>query len=250
MPLTYVSHQAPALAAKLATPHWFDGTALALGSMAPDWPFAFDGTPLAFNAHATKPVLAFCVPASVAGALAVRWLAPVAAPYLPELPGLPLRRLALLAQHRPPVAITVLSALAGAWSHVAWDSFTHDGRWGARRIPWLAATHHVNGRPVTGAVLAQYGCTLAGGLVSLVLLGKVLEELPGWVAKEGPDAQTVSPSEHSPGRFWSGVAAGTAAGLAWGLSGDRKIAPLVIRASFGMAAGAVGGAVWARRKLR
>jgi hypothetical protein len=91
MPLTYVSHQVPALAAKLAGPRWFDGTALALGSMSPDWPFAFDGTRLAFNAHRTRPVLAFCVPVSVAGAVALRLLAPTAAQYLPELPGLPAR---------------------------------------------------------------------------------------------------------------------------------------------------------------
>ena len=257
MPLTYVSHQVPALAAKLAQPRWFDGTALALGSMSPDWPFVLAGSRFAFNSHATKPVLAFCVPVSVAGAMATRWLAPTAAQYLPELPGLPLRRLALLGEHRPHVAVTVLSALAGAWSHVAWDSFTHDGRWGARNVRWLASTHHVNGRPMTGASLAQYGCTLAGGVVSTVLLGRALGELPGWVSKEGSDAQTVTAADDRPDapagggtRFWGAVAAGTAAGLAWAASGDRYPGPLVIRISFGTAAGAVLGTIWARRKLR
>ncbi|WP_178379750.1 DUF4184 family protein [Cryptosporangium aurantiacum] len=315
--MTYVSHQVPALAAKLARPRWFDGTAVALGSMSPDWPFALAGTRLETNAHNTRGVLLLCVPASAVAAVVARRLAPVAADYLPEFPGLPLRRLALLGERRPPMAVTVLSALLGAWSHVAWDSFTHDGRWGARRVRWLAAPHHVGGRAVTGAFLAQHTSTVVGGMVGLVLLSRVLRELPGWVdakppgwarelpggtagrpggarerlgsarqgpgearqgpgearqgpgeARQGPGEARQGPGEARqgpgdqpsgdvpPGRgqFWAAVAAGTAAGAVWGCRGGWdgrfNIAVLVIRTSFGTAAGAVAGALRARRKLR
>lgn len=276
MPLTYVSHQLPALAAKLARPTWFDGTALALGSMSPDWPFALAGTRLETNVHNTRGVLLLCVPASVLGAVAARRLAPGVAGYLPELPGLPLRRLSLLASRRPSLLVTTLSALAGAWSHVAWDSFTHDGRWGARNVRWLAAPHHVGGRPVTGAFLAQHTSTVVGGVVGLVLLSRVLRELPGWADEKPPGwarqrpgvdrgagATTATggdtgPGEHVPppgrARFWATVAAGTAAGAVWGSrpgwDGRFNIAVLVIRISFGTAAGAVVGALQTRRKLR
>ncbi|GAA0261334.1 hypothetical protein GCM10009539_53650 [Cryptosporangium japonicum] len=276
----------PALAAKLVQPVWFDGTALALGSMSPDWPFALAGTRWETNAHNTRGVLLLCVPASVVAALAARRLA-FAAAYLPEIPGLPLRRLALLDTRRPSPAVTVLSALAGAWSHVAWDSFTHDGRWGARRVPWLASAHHVGGRPVSGAVLAQHTSTVVGGLVGLVLLSRVLRELPEWSevkppgwsrqrpasadggggpgsggARSGAELAraarvAVEPGEGAPpgrGRFWTAVAAGTAAGAVWGSRGGWdgrfNLAVLVIRTSFGTAAGAVAGALFARRKLR
>jgi len=190
MPLTYVSHQVPALAAKLARPAWFDGTALALGSMSPDWPFAFAGTRLETNAHNTRGVLMLCVPASVLAAVAARRLA-FAASYLPEFRGLPLRRLALVGERRPPLAVTVASALAGAWSHVAWDSFTHDGRWGARRVRWLAAPHQVGGRAVTGAFVAQHTSTVVGGVVGLVLLSRVLRSgAEGSAAGVAPGAVT------------------------------------------------------------
>ncbi|MFG1923991.1 DUF4184 family protein [Cryptosporangium sp. NPDC048952] len=293
MPLTYVSHQVPALAAKLARPDWFDGTALALGSMSPDWPFALAGTRWEVNAHNTRGVLLLCVPASVVAAVAARRLA-FAASYLPEFPGMPLRRLALLDSRRPSPVVTVLSALAGAWSHVAWDSFTHDGRWGARHVPWLAGRHHVGGRPVSGAVLAQHTSTVVGGVVGLVLLSRVLREVPDWVdtkppgwSRQRPAAAAtatagaaratagtvraapttaelaraaraaVEPGEGVPPgqkRFWASVAAGTAAGAVWGSRGGWdgrfNLAVLVIRTSFGTAAGAVAGALVARRKLR
>lgn len=279
MPLTYVSHQVPALAAKLARPAWFDGTALALGSMSPDWPFALAGTRLETDAHNTRGVLLLCVPAATVAAVAARRLAPVAAGYLPELPGLPLRRLALLEARRPALAVTVVSALAGAWSHVAWDSFTHDGRWGSSRVRWLGSTHHVGGRPVSGAVLAQHTSSVVGGAIGLLLLSRVLRHLPDWVDEKPPGwvHQIPEDYEHAPhglgpglpepvavepvaptpaGRagFWAAVGAGTAAGAVWGCSGGWdgrfNIAVLVVRTSFGTAAGAVVGALTGRRKLR
>jgi hypothetical protein len=44
LPFTYLAHQVPALALKRRWPAAFDGTALALGTMAPDWPYALSGS--------------------------------------------------------------------------------------------------------------------------------------------------------------------------------------------------------------
>ena len=264
MPLTYVSHQVPALAAKLARPAWFDGTALALGSMSPDWPFALAGTRLETNAHNTRGVLLLCVPASVLGAVVARRLGPSVAGYLPELPGLPLRRLSLLGSRQPSLAVTALSALAGAWSHVAWDSFTHDGRWGARRVPWLAARHHVGGRPVTGAFLAQHTSTVVGGVVALVLLSRVLRELPEWVdakppgwarqrpAVGGPEvagADVAGAGASRPGAERAAVAAERAAVAADEGAGPGEDVSPEGRAEFwaAVAAGTAAGAGWGCR---
>ena len=56
--------------------------------------------------------------------------------------------------------------LAGAASHVAWDAFTHAGRWGVRLFPvldevWLTAPSWVptRDRHVRGFRVAQYGST-------------------------------------------------------------------------------------------
>lgn len=83
MPFTYLAHQAPALAIKKRWPAWFDGTALALGSMAPDWAYALSGSRFAFD-------------------------------------GLPLRRLTLLGARRPPLPMTVVATVFGVVAGGLW----------------------------------------------------------------------------------------------------------------------------------
>ena len=63
----------------------------------------------------------------------------------------------------------VSSLVLGAASHMVWDSFTHQGRWGALRIGWLSA-HHA-GQP--GAWWAQMGSTVVG-CAALVITAVVL----------------------------------------------------------------------------
>jgi len=53
MPFTFLSHQAPVLPLKIAAPRWFDGTALVLGSMAPDLFFVTHGSDCYIGAHGT-----------------------------------------------------------------------------------------------------------------------------------------------------------------------------------------------------
>ncbi len=96
MPFTYASHQAPVLALKMRWPGAFDGTAMVMGSMAPDWAYAFHGTPLAFDAHAGWGLLLFCVPAAVVASWVLRRAAPVLFAYVPSPPALPLRQLRVL----------------------------------------------------------------------------------------------------------------------------------------------------------
>ncbi|SHN46473.1 DUF4184 family protein [Cryptosporangium aurantiacum] len=235
MPLTYLAHQVPVFALKLGRPRWFDGTALALGSMAPDWSYALEGSRFAVDFHGPVNVLR-AVPVAVVAAIVLRRVAPTVAGYLPSLPSLPLRRLGAIGSRRPPLLMTVVSALIGALTHVFWDSFTHAGRWGARTVPWLRETHDVLGYTATGAKLAQQSSTLLGAVLGLVLLGMLLRRLPEG-GEPGP----------APGRFWAAVAAGTLAGAVWGYDAGTFVAGAVIRCSLGIAAGVVLGALIAQR---
>lgn len=134
MPVTYLSHQAQVLALKLWRPCWFDGTALAFGSMAPDWPYVLVGSRLVFDAHTLQGVVLFCTPASMAVACLLRRVIPAIAVQLPERFPLPTRDLAYIAGHRPALWLTALSAFLGATSHVVWDEFTHKERFVGRHV--------------------------------------------------------------------------------------------------------------------
>ncbi len=59
-----------------------------------------------------------------------------------------------------------LAAVVGSLTHVGWDAFTHQGRWGVRAVPWLHETHG----PLRGEEWAQY----ASGAVGLLVIGLVL----------------------------------------------------------------------------
>ena len=171
MPFTFVSHQAPAVALKMARPGWFDGTALVFGSMAPDFAYTLAGTPLALNAHTPIGLVVFCVPVTVAVCWIVR--ARVASIAFAQLPDTPLRLqdYRVLACRRPAVWMTATSGLIGAVSHAVWDTFTHDGRWGYRHV---AVLHEhvttINGRSFSVARVLQYFSHVAGAALTIALL--------------------------------------------------------------------------------
>lgn len=67
-----------------------------------------------------------------------------------------------------------LAAVIGSITHVVWDAFTHEGRWGTRLIPWLTEQQG----PLRGGQWAQYGSGVLGLLViGLALLAVVRQPL-------------------------------------------------------------------------
>ncbi len=237
MPITYLAHQAPVLAIKRRWPA-FDGTALALGSMAPDWAYVLNGTPLQFDGHTLMGIVAFCVPAAVVAALVLRRVAPVLFAYGPNPPQLPVRRLRALGSRRPPLAATVAGAAVGALTHVLWDMFTHDDRWGARHIGWLRSVPlTIGAHTVTGANVLQYLSHVLGSIGAVLLLAGMLRS-GAW--GDPPAARGGRP------RFVAIAAAGVIAAGAWAAIGAGL--PLrVNRLALGTAAGLVVASLACRR---
>lgn len=135
MPLTYFAHQVFVVPFKWLRPRWFDGTALCIGSMAPDFAYAFTGTPLDFGSHTLAAQLTWTLPVTYLLTRLVRgFLAEPLGAQLPDPWGAEVRALACSA-HRWP--ITVVSALLGGCSHVFVDGFTHRYGWGYDHVAWL-----------------------------------------------------------------------------------------------------------------
>lgn len=135
MPLTYFAHQLFVLPLKAARPRWFDGTALCIGSMAPDFAYALIGTPLAFASHTPWAHLFWSLPVTLLCTRLVRsYLADPIGAQLPDPIGCEVRA---LARSVHPWSITAASALVGSASHVFVDSFTHRHGWGYEHVMWL-----------------------------------------------------------------------------------------------------------------
>lgn len=59
-----------------------------------------------------------------------------------------------------------VAAVVGSVTHVVWDAFTHEGRWGVRAVPWLREVHG----PLRGEQWAQH----ASGVLGLLVIGATL----------------------------------------------------------------------------
>lgn len=239
MPLTFLSHQAPVVALKIARPRWFDGVALVVGSMAPDFPYVLTGTAWEFDAHGPVGLVAFALPASIAVAWVLRTqVAAVAFALLPSLGPLRLSDWRVLAARRHPWWVTASSALVGAASHGLWDTFTHERRAGARLFPVLrerALT--LGGAPVSYARVLQYIGHVFGALVTLALLRHIARE--GLLARWYGESFARLPRDAPPARhraLLAGVlAACGAVGGWWGAGGNTS--GFVLRVAAVMALG-------------
>lgn len=178
MPLTFVSHQAPVLPLKIAWPRLFDGTALVVGSMAPDLFFVAHGTDWYLDAHESVVAFLVCLPLT----LVLTWLikrvvaGPLAA-HLPDAGPFHLRDYGRLDAWRSPSGaagwiILVVSALVGALSHVLIDSFTHGFGWVVQNVDALRSEAFLlpewgTGRPVYVHDLLQVGGTVLGAAITI-----------------------------------------------------------------------------------
>src|SRR5438067_1960438 len=136
MPCTFFSHQAAVLPLKMARPQWFSGTALVIGSMAPDFEFALNGRTGWGLGHSLTGQFLFCLPVTLLLTwLVTRLVARPLALHLPEGGAFHLRDFHVLSEtsRRPRYWLKVApSALLGSFSHIGWDSFTHSAGWSAQ----------------------------------------------------------------------------------------------------------------------
>ncbi len=239
MPFTLFAHQAPVLPLKTLRPLWVDGTAVCVGSMAPDLCYAvssyvhvdthdLDGMPLVIAATLALTVL-------------VRYVAiDVVATQLPDLGGFRLWSWRAVARRRVRIGITLASALVGIATHIGLDWFTHPGRPGVR---WLGYDHLYitmlgHRRPLAG-VFQLIGHTV-GTLIGVLLLYRIGKQrlIESWHGVETVEAtRTVHLPQRSRTIFVLLVAVGGVCGTVWGW--NIWYVARIQRLFIGLAAGAV-----------
>ncbi len=199
MPLTLPTHPIAVVPLKLWRPRWFDGVALIIGSIAPDLGYATYGFGETVRTHNLLALLWWSLPVTLVGARLIRWAAPTVATHLPGRPSL--RDYGVLGIVRHPWYVTALSALLGAFSHIAWDSVTHPGYFAPLQrdvwpgMPWWS--------------LLSEASNFAGFAAGALLLVHVGRDglLRRW---HGPAPRT----RPQPVTFWSAVVVALGTGLA------------------------------------
>ena len=182
MPFT-LTHIAAVLPVAAAAPRVFPFSALVVGSMIPDLPM-FVTLPITYaTTHSITGIFLACLPLGMACLLTFQWL--MKRPLLALLPELIRSRCASLSisQVEPTFKYFSSSALAiviGATTHVFWDSFTHQGRWGSSLFPRL----NDNVLTIWGYDLPAYKALQYGS--SLVLLPCIVLLVVYWFSRQRP----------------------------------------------------------------
>jgi hypothetical protein len=231
MPLTYFAHQVPVLPIARRWPR-FDGLALVIGSMAPDFAYVLNGSRLALWAHGMPGMVLFCVPVTLAICwITSRVLSPVVWDHLPNLEPFYLRDYRGLAAHRYVWPWAALGALIGAASHVALDHFTHDWGWFAQHVDWYDSVviEGVFSRNWTVFRLVQYAGHVVGTAVGVWMLARYGRAR--WMATRRALVPPFEVSRRSTLTLVIAFVAGLSAGLAWVLSNRVGIASETMRVS-------------------
>src|SRR3954452_18625563 len=113
---------------------------LIAGSMAPDVPMILP-MPYGYDrAHSALGLVTVDLLAGVAAALL--WTFLVRDPAVDASPAWVRERLnGTGTLSAPQLSLLPAAVIVGAATHVGWDELTHQGRWGAAHIPWLAENH-------------------------------------------------------------------------------------------------------------
>ena len=249
MPLIYLAHQAPLLPLVRRWPRRVDGLALMVGSMAPDFAYALNGTRFELFAHVWPGLVTFCVPVTLVVAwLVARGLARVVAGHLPELGGFHLGDYRALAAHRFEPVRAVLSALAGALSHALLDALGHGWGWPAQHLAFyrepLFATTFL-GRPWTVYRLVQYAGHL--GLTPLCLWWLYRYGRERWLAAEAAAVAPFRGNRRTHLVLWSSMLTGLALATRCVPPASDDGGLLILRLSTGTFLGLLLGATVARR---
>lgn len=169
-------------------------SALIVGSLSPDFEYLFRLTPVSKFSHTLSGIFYFCIPVS----LVFLWLfhSVVKYPVLALFPSLVRRRFQSCSKKfsffpLPRLFIIILALVVGAFSHILWDSFTHESGWVVSKLPLLQASlFNLDKHEIKLYKLLQHGSSAVGlSLITYCFLkwfnNKPVDELK--VEQEFPD---------------------------------------------------------------
>ena len=147
----------------------FAFSALVIGSLVPDWPLFIPVGPTYRFTHSFLGLPITCIPIGLGSYLFFQMI--LKRPMFELLPPVLRARSLHLAAPFLPVRVQqwlgLIAAIAcGAFTHIVWDAFTHEGKWGTQLIPSLnRAVLDVGNQSLPGYKVLQYGSSAIGLLI-------------------------------------------------------------------------------------
>jgi hypothetical protein len=183
LPYPLLAHQALVLPLKMWRPNYFNGTALVIGSIAPDLQnFWSTGAAAIDFGHTFEGQFTFCLPLTIGVVAVIGYLR------LGEVIASRFgRRFAWLSTAATDITRpsglerAVMSAFAGSFSHIAFDALTHEA------IP-ARAHYHVHDITFSMHSIAQAVASVVGALIALACLRKIASQRPSEVPARRPGA--------------------------------------------------------------
>lgn len=138
MPLTF-AHPAAVLSIRRITRGRLSFAAMVLGSMTPDVGYFFGRFDVATLAHTLYGLIAVCLPTGLVLQFLLRSFRYPASYLLPQPHRGALATLPLVPLYGSPTTLlfVAISLVLGAFTHVIWDSFTHQTGWAVQQFPGL-----------------------------------------------------------------------------------------------------------------
>ena len=137
-------------------------SALVVGAMSPDVPYFVPGVTWWQRSHSWSGLVTVCIPITLL-LVAVYW-AVMAAPLRALAPSAsgptaaPAGACPTSACAGRALALVLAGAALGAATHILWDGFTHEGRFGVLAVPWLQQQDAVGPLPgLPGPALCELG---------------------------------------------------------------------------------------------
>lgn len=157
-------------------------SALIIGSITPDLAYFLPFLPGSRTSHSFTGIFIFSIPTG----LVFLWLfhALLKRPLLSLIPESHQRRLVPLCNDfrflpLPQFGGITIAVVLGAFTHIAWDSFTHAGGWFVVNLPLLDQVAFIIGtHPFHLYSLLQHGSTLVGGFALFVAYWRWYQSVP------------------------------------------------------------------------
>lgn len=189
MPFTFAH---PAAVLPLRRFRFLQTIPLIIGSIAPDLPYFVPSrfNRLTVDTHTPLGIVWADIPIGLCVLLfCFLFRGPLTISMTPRARALSLQSMARFKGQPQHWLLAILAIYVGAWTHLAWDSFTHDNGWMVRRVAALSAPITIGAYTGTMCHVLQYASSIAG----LLILASWYLRLPT-PAAEPPNALATPPS--------------------------------------------------------